>query len=198
MNMENKSYKLIAPLTHTHSVEIISKKHSMPNSMHRPGVKNIKVFETDDEATGLYAEMDPSERLPKKFIQLIEQTQSILTQYISANRTLMIAPITGYQLLHMNQVVYFQYSKTQKQWSVILTDRSSLLLKRSTIATDILQCSLSSLSFFRINHQHIINLGFLSGIDGKVCKLNVSTHNSEELIISRIYLKALQQALIMI
>jgi len=195
MVMENKSYKLVVPVTHTHCLEIISKKHSMQHSGQRLGAKNIKVFESADKEAANYSELPQTNKLPKEFLQLIELTQSILTQYVSTNRTLMIATATGYQLLQANQIVCFEYSKTKKQWSAILTDRSCLLLKRSTIANDILDCSPS---FIRINHQHIINFGFLSGIDDKVCKLSVPISNSEELIISRNYLKTLQETIKMI
>jgi len=45
----------------------------------------------------------------------------------------------------------------------------------------------------RINQQMIVNIDYLQKIEGNLCRLSISNENEERLIISRSYLKALQE-----
>jgi two-component system LytT family response regulator len=115
-----------------------------------------------------------------------------LAQLIPRNNTFMVATITGFQLLRIEQIGYFEYVKGSKGWNVILTDGQHLTLKRTTRANDILNYSDS---FIQINQQQIINLDYLSGIKGKECLLTPPLHQEPPFHISRSFLKSLLEKL---
>lgn len=116
--------------------------------------------------------------------------QTSMTQMDKTNRVYLIATITGFQKLHLDQIGYFEYQKGKKQWIVVLINQSRLQLKRNTKATDIINYSTS---FIQINQNHVINLDYLSTIDDKICKLFPPFHKVDTLIISRTFLKVLQE-----
>lgn len=111
-----------------------------------------------------------------------------IAQLNPANHTYLIATITGFQKLRLDQIGYFEYQ--QKQWLVILTDQSRLQLRRTTKAEDILNYSST---FIQINQKQIINIDYLSTVDGKTCRLFPPFHKEISLIISRAFLKAIQE-----
>jgi two-component system LytT family response regulator len=123
-------------------------------------------------------------------IQAKSSFQTSISQMNKSTRIYLIATITGFQKLRLDQIGYFEYQKDKKQWIVVLTDHSRLQLKRNTKAEDIINYSST---FIQINQNHIINLDYLSNIDDKICKLFPPFHKEDSLIISRTFLKALQE-----
>jgi two-component system LytT family response regulator len=123
-------------------------------------------------------------------LQAKSSFQTSMYQMNKSTRIYLIATITGFQKLRLDQIGYFEYQKDKKQWIVVLTDHSRLQLKRNTKAEDIINYSSS---FIQINQNHIINLDYLSNIDDKICKLFPPFHKEDSLVISRTYLKTLQE-----
>lgn len=112
------------------------------------------------------------------------------SRLIPENRSFMIATITGFQTLRPDDIGYFEYNKIKKHWYVYLQNNNSFQLRRKTSAETIL-CHSSS--FAQINQQQIINIKFLSFIDGKQCLLFPPFDGENELIISRNFLKGIQE-----
>jgi len=124
---------------------------------------------------------------------LNEQTQNLfktsVAQLNQTNHSYLIATITGFQKLRQDQIGYFEYEKGKKQWFVVLTNHTHLQLKRNTKAEDIIKYSPE---FVQINQSQIINLDYLSIIDDKICHLLPPFHKEDSLVISRTFLRALQ------
>lgn len=121
--------------------------------------------------------------------------QSSLTQLLPVSSVFMIATINGFQVLRLEQIGYFSYQKEPKQWTVILSDQSQLLLKRNTCAKDILKYAPS---FIQINQHQIINIDYLAMIHDKLCVLYPPFNSQEDLYISRNFLRELQDRFSMI
>ncbi|MDP4278853.1 MAG: response regulator, partial [Bacteroidota bacterium] len=106
------------------------------------------------------------------------------------NRPFMIATLTGLQALRMEDIVYFEYMKDLKYWYVFLNGQKQMHLKRNTTADAILSYSDN---FVQINQQQIININYLAMIDSnKICLLFPPYENGTNLIISRNFLKTVQ------
>jgi DNA-binding LytR/AlgR family response regulator len=133
--------------------------------------------------------------MPANILRVIKTTQHALTQAFLGQRSFFVATATGFQLVKTDQMLYFEYSGTKKQWFIVLTDQNCLMLKRHTKASDILKFSPT---LYRISNQHIINLDFLKAIEGRTCKFTIPTADNVELIISRGYFKSLQEIIKMI
>ena len=112
-----------------------------------------------------------------------------LAQLLPINESFMIATVTGYQKLCIKQIGYFQHLKEKKQWEAVLIDQTRLPLKRTTIASDVLNYSAS---FIQINQHQIINIDYLSIIEGKNCLLLPPFH-AMPLEISRKFMKGFQE-----
>jgi DNA-binding LytR/AlgR family response regulator len=143
-----------------------------------------------DSAENNEIELSGLNELPENIIQAINSARLELTSRVFLQQSFMVATATGFQLLRLNQLIYFEYLTDKKQWTVFLTDQTRLALKRTTVAEDILGYSQN---FIRINQQHIINLEYLVGIKGRSCQLSLLSGHEDQLIISRSYLKALQE-----
>jgi len=105
------------------------------------------------------------------------------------NCAFLIPTITGYQMLRIEQIGYFEYQKLKKQWIVVLSDQSRLQLKRNTTADNILSYSVR---FTQISQHHIINFDYLCSIEHKNCHLLPPFEQVKSLDISRSFLKMLQ------
>ena len=145
----------------------------------------LKPFETDELRLVLSRFFNKAHTIQAK-----NSFQTSMSQMNKTTRIYLIATITGFQKLRLDQIGYFEYQKDKKQWIVVLTDHSRLQLKRNTKAEDIINYSSS---FIQINQNHIINLDYLSNIDDKICKLFPPFHKEDSLVISRTYLKTLQE-----
>ena len=122
-------------------------------------------------------------------VQAQNSFQTSVTQLNQTNHSYLIATITGFQKLRQDQIGYFEYLKGKKQWFVVQTNHSRLQLKRNTKAEDITNYSTA---FVQINQSQIINLDYLSIIDDKICHLLPPFHKEHSLVISRNFLRALQ------
>ena len=120
--------------------------------------------------------------------QVQNSFQNSISQLSQTNNTYLIATVSGYQKLRLDQIGYFEY--LNKLWMVVLTDQTHLQLKRNTKAEDIINYSST---FIQINQSHILNLDYLCAINDKVCQLFPPFHKENSLIISRTFLKALQE-----
>ena len=102
----------------------------------------------------------------------------------------MVSTVMGYKLMRLEEIGFFEYHKSKKSWGITQGDGRCLLLKRSTKAETILKYSQS---FVQINQYQIININYLSAIQGnRCCLLPPFNLVTEELLISRTFLKALQ------
>ena len=50
----------------------------------------------------------------------------------------MISTVTGFKLLRLEEIGYFEYLKDKRQWQVVLFNQTRLNLKRNTKAEDII------------------------------------------------------------
>jgi len=190
--MVKENYRIIIPFTHALDLELtprlIDKQAELnnvtfQNELHKDAV-NVEAINVST------VDFSSKEKMPAAMIQVIKTTQQAFSQLLSNQFTFLVATSTGFQLVRVDQILYFEYSKQKKQWVVFLYDQTSLLLRRNTVASDILNFSPS---LFRISQQHIVNLDFLKLIDDKICKLTVPTLDAQTLIISRSCLKLLQE-----
>lgn len=113
-----------------------------------------------------------------------------LARLLPENRSFMIATITGFQTLRPDEIGYFEYNKAKKHWYVFLQNNNCLQLKRNTSAETILSYAST---FAQINQQQIINIKYLSFIDGKQCLLFPPFDVEKDLVISRSFLKGIQE-----
>ncbi|MEA5127233.1 MAG: response regulator transcription factor [Proteiniphilum sp.] len=112
------------------------------------------------------------------------------SELLPSSQIFLVPDATGYQLLHINQIGYFTYINSQRQWNATLTDGKQVSLRRNTKAGDILE---ASSSFVRINQRQIINLNYLCTIRGKACHLTPPFDGEENLCVSRNYMNTLQE-----
>jgi len=130
------------------------------------------------------------QELPENIIQAIKTAHGASRNHTTIQQSFMASTATGFQLLRLNQIVYFEYLTDKKLWTVLLSDQTQLSLKRNTVAETILGYSPN---FVRINQQQIINLDYLVRIEGRSCQLSAHLVNKNGLNISRSYLKGLQE-----
>ena len=102
----------------------------------------------------------------------------------------MISTVTGFKLLRLEEIGFFEYLKDKRQWQVVLFNQTRLNLKRNTKAEDIVSYSQA---FVQISQSAIVNVNYLAMIDGKCCQLYPPFHDKGDLVISRSYLKELQE-----
>ena len=102
------------------------------------------------------------------------------------------ATITGYRMIHVEEIGYFEHKGLRKQWHAHLSSGESLCLKRGTSAETILGYSPA---FIQISQSCIVNANCLAMICGNECKLYPPFDKADKLTISRNYLKKLQETL---
>lgn len=144
----------------------------------------------DDIVTPFETKTPDLSEVPDQIIQAVKKAHTAFTLRTSRQQSFIVATATGFQLLHLHRIVYFDYQPDKKQWLLWLNDHTQLPLKRNTIAENILNYSPG---FIRINQRQIINLDYLDRIDGRSCQLSFHPANGNQLIISRSYLKGLQE-----
>jgi two-component system, LytTR family, response regulator len=116
--------------------------------------------------------------------------QTALNQALPSNKTFMVGTATGFRILKTNRVVYFEYQKQNKCWRVNTVDGDNYLLKRITKGDDVIRFFDT---FLRINQYQIINLDYLSAINGKECLLVLPFEGQITFKISRKFYKDLQK-----
>lgn len=104
----------------------------------------------------------------------------------------LISTVTGFKLLHVEEIGYFEYLKDKRQWLVTLFDQSKLGLRKNTTADDVTGYSSS---FVQISQSAVINVNYLAMIKSKQCLLYPPFNDKEDLYISRGFLKELQERL---
>ena len=102
------------------------------------------------------------------------------------------ATITGYRMIHVEEIGYFEHKGLRKQWHAHLSSGESLCLKRGTSAETILGYSPA---FIQISQSCIVNANCLAMICGNECKRYPPFDKADKLTISRNYLKKLQETL---
>lgn len=109
---------------------------------------------------------------------------------LPAHGTFMISTVTGFRLLHLEEIGFFEYIKEKRQWQVTLFNQSKLSLKKNTKAEDIISYSES---FVQVSQSAIVNVHYLAVINDKRCQLYPPFNTLEPLVISRGFLKDLQE-----
>ena len=102
----------------------------------------------------------------------------------------MISTVTGFRFLRLEEIGYFEYLKDKRLWQVELFNQTKLCLKKNTTACDIIGYSDA---FVQISQSAIININYLAMIKSKQCLLYPPFSDKEDLIISRGFLKELQE-----
>lgn len=102
----------------------------------------------------------------------------------------MISTVTGFRFLRLEEIGYFEYLKDKRLWQVELFNQTKLCLKKNTTAGDIIGYSDA---FGQISQSAIININYLAMIKSKQCLLYPPFSDKEDLIISRGFLKELQE-----
>lgn len=115
---------------------------------------------------------------------------SSITALMPQQGMFMISTVTGFKLLRLEEIGFFEYLKDKRQWQVVLYNQTRLNLRRNTRAEDIISYSQA---FVQISQSAIINVNYLAMIDGKSCKLYPPFHDKDGLVISRSFLKELQE-----
>jgi len=186
--MESVNYCYTLPLDHSNQLEVTFKVYT----------KQSRTLENSNSPIPLNSihSSDHSEivlsglnELPGNIIQVIKEAHiDFLTDSLRP-QSFMASTATGFQLLRLNQIVYFEYLPDKKLWTVFLFNQMQLILKRNTVAGTILNYSSN---FIQINQKQIINLDYMVRIDGQSCQLSIPIRNENKLKLSRSYLKGLQ------
>lgn len=192
--MNANNYKIVIPLSATEYLEACPKQYPVPLQNCAYSLHDLKIYVPDTSTVDGYAEILPGKRQHIEILRMLKAVQRGLTRYFDQYETFIVASITGLRIVRSSQILCFEYSKPKKQWVVVLIDGTKLPLKHNTVANDILEYSTS---FTRINHQCIINLNHLLKIEDNKCVLTVET-DSPKLIVSRNYLKCIQETIRMI
>lgn len=123
------------------------------------------------------------------FHQITPSFSASVTALLPQRDTFMISTVTGFKLLRIEEIGFFEYLKNKRQWQVTLFNQVKLSLKKNTKAEDIIRYSES---FVQISQSAIINIAYLAIIDDKQCRLYPPFNDREDLFISRGFLKELQ------
>lgn len=130
-----------------------------------------------------YQQVKASHQVPLSFA-------SSLNALLPVKNSFLISTVTGFKLLHLEEIGFFEYIKDKRQWQVTLFNQMKVSLKKNTKAEDIISYSDS---FMQISQSTIINVNYLAVINGKQCQLYPPFHVFEELNISRGFLRDLQE-----
>ena len=171
--MKDLKYQFVIPYSHTKHIDVTAVLSDKIISSNGNGHEKKSAFDN---------------LLPDEELITEKSIHHAFARFYSHYKTLMVATSTGFHILRPEKIVYFEYQKTSKQWMVVLSDHNTHLLRRATVAEDIMGYSAL---FFRINQQQIINLDYLSSIENKVCTLTVKVKPQNKLQLSRNYYKQL-------
>ncbi|MFT4073756.1 MAG: response regulator [Dysgonamonadaceae bacterium] len=114
-------------------------------------------------------------------------------QLISDYQTyFLVSTFNGFRSIKLHDIGYFDYENKSKNWFAVLANQK-IPLKRNTRADYILKLSNH---FKQINQHQIINLRFLTAIEGKKwkCILSSPFDKAENLYITRNYFKSIQDS----
>lgn len=122
----------------------------------------------------------------------VKNTELILEtnlRVITNSETFLVSNVTGYVLLRLHQILYFEYNRTKRLWEIVLTDGNKLQLKKKTNAEMILS---SSTQFIQLNLHNIVNLNHFSHITDNLVYLNEEYNEFGPFKITRYHLRMLQ------
>lgn len=188
--MVNKHYSIALPLDQTQWLKVTVRVLEKQPGSHKDSSPQHS-FNLNLPANQGEVALSTLDELPGNIIHALKAAHKDLSNDTSGQQSFMVSTATGFQLLRLNRIVCFEYQKNRKQWEVLLYDQTRLLLRRNTIASAILKYSQN---FIQINPQHIINLDYLVRIEGRNCELSIPWFGNEnKLIISRSYMKALEE-----
>lgn len=123
-------------------------------------------------------------------LQMLQPTfRESISGLTPSSHTFMISTARGYRLLRLEQIGYFEHPKTEKQWNVMLYDQTQIQLNRTTTAEDIIAFSPA---FVRVSQQAIININYLTLIDGGTCVFDPPFDRKRDIKVSRYYFKGIQ------
>ena len=122
--------------------------------------------------------------------QPIPSFSSVVGTLIPGRDLFMISTVTGFRFLRLEEIGYFEYLKDKRLWQVELFNQTKLCLKKNTTAGDITGYSDA---FVQISQSAIININYLAMIKSKQCLLYPPFSDKEDLVISRGFLKELQE-----
>jgi len=187
--MVKENYSYAFPLDQSNCLEVTLK---VIDKLAVPAEDTSHLNAPSPEVANVLSEIESPDlgKIPDKIILAIQKAQEAFALQASRQHSFMVATPTGFQLLRLNQVVYFDYQPDKKQWVIWLANKTQLPLKRTTLADNILNYSPD---FIRINQRQIINLDYLKKIDGRSCQLSFHPASEDRMIISRSYLKGLQE-----
>ena len=121
----------------------------------------LKPFEAEDLKVIMerYRKAMTSASLP-----LLPSFASSISALMPQQGMFMISTVTGFKLLRLEEIGFFEYLKDKRQWQVVLFNQTRLNLKRNTKAEDIISYSQA---FVQISQSAIVNVNYLAMIDGK-------------------------------
>lgn len=148
----------------------------------------LKPFESDELKIIIdrYRKAVPASDTPSSPTAFAASVSALMPQH----DMFMVSTVTGFKLLRLEEIGFFEYLKDKRQWQVVLFNQTRLNLKRTTKAEDIIKYSQA---FVQISQSAIINVNYLAMIDGKCCQLYPPFHDKSDLVISRNFLKELQE-----
>jgi DNA-binding LytR/AlgR family response regulator len=187
MGTVNYSYTL--PLDHSNMLEVTFKVRTKLQELFENS-SSLTTFNSSSPSDNIEIVLSGLNELPENIIQAIKEAQIDFLTDTLRPQSFMASTATGFQLLRLNQIVYFEYLTDKKLWTVLLSNQTQLTLKRNTVAETILNYSSN---FLQINQKQIINLDYMVCIDGRSCQLSIHTGNENNLKLSRSYLKVLQE-----
>lgn len=97
-------------------------------------------------------------------------------------------PTNDIFVLHPMDIGFFQYNSERKLWEIILKDRPSLLMKKSTNAGNI---KAYAPYFVQINQSYILNIKYLVMLQNNRCVLYPPFDGYTDLVVTRKYRKDL-------
>lgn len=140
-------------------------------------------------------EAEDLEIVIERYRKSLETTKPLLSftssvnSFMPARSTFMISTVTGFRLLHLEDIGLFEYLNEKRHWQVTLSNQCKLSLKNNTRAEDIVGYSEA---FVRISQSVIININYLAMINGKQCQLCPPFNLRNDLTVSRGFMKGLQ------
>lgn len=105
------------------------------------------------------------------------------------------SPTNDWQFMRPENIGFFKYNSERKQWEVYLTNTPAPTILRKAITAE--QILNSSPSFIQIHQSYIININYLVMIKDKRCVFYPPFDKANDLQISKMFLKKLQEKFLM-
>lgn len=152
----------------------------------------LKPFQTD-EINAILVRFEEKMESLSNHESFVDAVNKMPQTDAGLQKTFMVATVSGFRVLRMLEIGFFEYIKKTRQWEVHLFDSTIVRLRKHTTAEDIM---VHSNFFLRISQSSIINCNYLSSIRGNEC-LFYPPFDDRALAISRSYLKDLRDHFLM-